>query len=182
MVRTTSAALASLASVALALAILASPACVIPSISQNTDAGTTAAASGDAGTAAAATTTALGATCTQITSSISLCEFINLCPSFSLNTSVFPQCGFRIHGDAIDPECLCQNEYLCPVGHPTTCTEAAQAASGDVNYDSVCQQAVTGGCTDLTATTGGGSTTSAACQACANACDNVPSCVDACGC
>jgi len=172
-------ALAVLFPVALAVGILASPACVIPNISQNSeDAGSAPAASEDAG----ASTTVRGATCTQITSSISLCEFISSCPTFSLNTSVFPQCGFRIHGTAIDPECLCQNEYLCPVGHPTTCTEAAQAAGGDTNYDSVCQQVVTGGCQDLTAGTGAGSTTTAACQSCVNSCDNVPSCIDSCGC
>ena len=46
--------------------------------------------------------------------------------SLALTRRCFPQCGFRIHGDAIDPECLCDNQYLCPIGHPTTCAEAAQ--------------------------------------------------------
>ena len=161
-------------------AMLASAACIVPSISQNgADAGAAAtSASSDAG----GTATVKGATCTQITSSISLCEFISACPTLSLNPQVFPQCGFRIHGSAIDPECLCQNQYLCPVGTPTTCTEAAQAAGGDTTYDSVCAQALTGHCQDLTAGTGTGGATSAACKTCIANCDNVPSCIDACAC
>ena len=82
--------------------------------------------------------TVKGASCTQITSSISLCQFISACPNLSLSAQVFPECGFRIHGSAIDPECLCQNQYLCPIGAPTTCAEAATAAGGDTTYDSVC--------------------------------------------
>jgi hypothetical protein len=99
-----------------------------------------------------------------------------------LNPRVFPQCGFRIHGDAIDPECLCGTS-LCPIGAPANCTQAAQMASGDVTYDSVCQQASVGGCTPLTGsgTSSGGGTTSA-CQTCIANCDNVPACIDACGC
>jgi hypothetical protein len=56
-----------------------------------------------------------------------------------------------------------------------------QDSSGDVTYDSVCQQALTGGCQDL-GTSSTSSSTSAACQTCVNACDNVPSCIEACGC
>ena len=166
--------LAASVSVALALAILASPACIVPTIS-SADAGSTATSSGqDAGS----TATVQGASCTAISASISLCQYISACPTLTLSTQVFPECGFRIHGSAIDPECFCSNEYLCPIGHPTTCTEAAQAASGDTNYDSVCEQSVTGGCTQLAS----GSSTSAACQSCIQNCDNVPACVDACGC
>jgi hypothetical protein len=168
--------------VALFVAPLATPACVIPSISQNVDSGTaaTAAASGDAG----ATTTVpavQGASCTQITASISICQYISSCPTLVLNPQVFPQCGFRIHGDAIDPECLCGN-YLCPIGVPTTCTEAATLASGDTTYDSVCQQSVEGHCTDLSAAGTTGTMSPSACQTCMLNCDNVPACVDACGC
>jgi hypothetical protein len=175
-------AIAALVLGALGLALLAAPACVLPSISSGDDAG--AASSVDAGTAATPTSTPTvkGASCSAITSTISLCEYISSCPSVVLNAKVFPQCGFYIHGTAIDPECLCQNEYLCPIGHPTTCAQALTDSSGDVTYDSVCQQAVTGGCEDLTAGTGAGSTTSTACQTCVSNCDNVPSCIDACGC
>jgi hypothetical protein len=162
--------------IALAAAPFATQACVIPSISSSSsDAGAAPASSADAGTAAAVQ----GASCTAVTSSISLCQFISSCPNLALNPQVFPQCGFRIHGTAIDPECLCGN-YLCPIGSPTTCTEAATMASGDTTYDSVCEQSVTGHCLALTAS--GGSTTSAACQSCITNCDNVPACVDACGC
>jgi hypothetical protein len=180
MTRTLLATISSLVPVALALAGIASPACVLPDITQNVaDAGASPSSSGDSATTPAAVK---GASCTQITSSISLCQFISSCPNLSLNVQVFPQCGFRIHGSAIDPECLCGNQYLCPIGKPTTCAEAATAASGDTNYDSVCAQSTTGGCQDLTATSGGGGATSAACQTCVNNCDNVPSCIDACGC
>jgi hypothetical protein len=167
---------------ALTLPVLAAPACIVPSISTGSDDAGAAATGSDAG-ATAASTAVTGASCTTITSSISLCQSISSCPSLALNPQVFPECGFRIHGTAVDPECLCDNEYLCPIGHPTTCAEAATDSSGDVNYDSVCQQEVTGGCQDLTgASTGTGSSSSTACQMCVNACDNVPSCIDACGC
>ena len=167
--------LAALVSAALLAILLAAPACIIPSIIQNTpDAGATPAAS-DSGAAPAVK----GASCTAITASISLCEYISSCPSLVLPAQ-FTQCGFRINGSALDPECLCDGHYLCPIGHPTTCSQAAAAASGDTTYDSVCQQSVSGGCTDLTA--GSGSTTTSACQTCVNACDNVPTCIDSCGC
>jgi hypothetical protein len=169
-----------LALVAFTAALVALPVgCIVPTISQNgSDAGTPTGSGSDAGSAAVQ-----GASCARVTSSISLCEFISACPTLSLNPQVFPQCGFRIHGSAIDPECLCQNQYLCPIGAPTTCAEAAQAAGGDTTYDSVCAQALTGHCQDLTAGTGSSSGgTSAACKQCIANCDNVPSCIDACAC
>lgn len=175
------------ASVALALLLVGPSACVIPTISQGSDdaGSTSSSSSGEDAGSTSSTTTAQGASCTQITSSISLCEYINLCPNLALNTKVFPECGFRIHGTAIDLECLCENEYLCPIGvNTTTCAEATAAAGGDTTYDSVCEQIATGGCTDLAAGGGstGSSTTNSACQQCISACDNVPSCIDACGC
>jgi hypothetical protein len=176
--------IAVLVSSTLALAALTAPACVVPTISQNsTDAGAAApaASAADGGTTAATTApaAATGTSCTQINATTSLCQTISTCPGLTLNAQVFPQCGFRIHGTAIDPECYCQNEYLCPIGSPTTCAEAATESTGDVNYDSVCEESVQQGrCTDL----GAGATTSAACASCVQACDNVPACVEACGC
>ena len=164
--------------VALLLAPLATPGCVIPSISSSSDdAGSaTPTSTADAGSIA----TVQGASCTAITSSISLCQYISACPNLVLNAQVFPQCGFRIHGSAIDPECLCDGQYLCPIGNPTTCAEAAADATGDTTYDSVCEQSVEGHCTSLTASGTGGTPT--ACQTCIQNCDNVPACIDACGC
>ncbi len=180
------AAFAALASSTLVLAVLSGPGCVIPTITQNTDAGASSSSSsssgGDGGSGSAAAAAATGTNCTQITSTISLCQTISSCPNLTRNPKTLPQCGFRIHGAAIDPECYCQNQYLCPVGAPTTCTEAAAETTGDVNYDSVCEEAVQGRCTDLSATGGTGSGTSAACQSCVSACDNVPACIEACGC
>jgi hypothetical protein len=163
---------------ALGVVQLLAPACVIPDISTGADAGSSSAASSsneDAGASGAAT--AEGASCTQVSSTISLCLYISSCPNLILNPQVFPNCGFRIHGDAIDPECLCGNT-ICPIGQPTSCAEAAADSSGDVTYDSVCEQSVEGHCTSL----GGGSSTSSACQTCVQNCDNVPACIDACGC
>jgi hypothetical protein len=156
------------------------PACVIPDISTGADAGSSSASSssssGAGGGSSSATTT--GASCTQVSSSISLCLYISSCPNLILDPKVFPSCGFRIHGDAIDPECLCGNT-ICPIGAPTSCSEAAADTSGDVTYDSVCEQSVEGHCTALGT---GGSSTSSACETCVQNCDNVPSCVEACGC
>src|SRR5271169_1207746 len=150
------------------LALFAAPACIVPSISTGSDDAGPPSSSRDAGATSAAPAVK-GASCTPVTASISLCEYISACPSLSLGGPVFPTCGFRIHGSAIDPECLCMNEYLCPIGSPTTCTEAAQAMSGDTNYDSVCQQALTGHCQDLAATSSG-SQGSTACQTCVSNC------------
>jgi hypothetical protein len=164
---------------ALGVVQLLAPACVIPDISTNADAGSSSAASSsneDAGASGAGSTK--GASCTQVSSTISLCLYISSCPNLILNPKVFPSCGFRIHGDAIDPECLCGN-YICPIGAPTSCSEAAADYSGDVTYDSVCEQSVEGRCTALGT---GGSSTSSACETCVQNCDNVPSCVEACGC
>jgi hypothetical protein len=152
------------------------PACVIPDISTGADAGSSAAASSSEDAGASGSSTTKGASCTQVSSTISLCLYISSCPNLILNPQVFPSCGFRIHGDAIDPECLCGN-YICPIGSPTSCSEAAADSSGDVNYDSVCEQSVDGHCTALG--TGG---SSSACETCVQNCDNVPSCVEACGC
>jgi hypothetical protein len=176
--------LATSVSLAFVLPLLAAPACIVPSISSGSDAGSSEATSSDGGTSTStASTTPTGTSCTAITASISLCQTISSCPSLALSTQIFPECGFRINGSAIDPECLCDSEYLCPIGHPATCAEAVTDSSGDVNYDSVCEQEVSGGCTDLTAgSTSSSTTTSAACQSCVNACDNVPTCLDACGC
>jgi hypothetical protein len=178
--------LAASVSAALVSLAMAAPACVIPTITQNSDAGSASAASSSDGGSTAAVQ---GASCTSVSASVSLCQYISSCPSLSLSPQVFPECGFQINGDALDPECLCDNHYLCPVGHPTSCTEAAAEASGDTTYDSVCEQEVTGGCTDLTAGTsstssssGGATPTTTACQSCINACGNVPTCIDACQC
>src|SRR5208282_4448685 len=107
------------------------PACVVPDIS-GADAGSASPASSGEDAAAAPATTQ-GASCTQVSSTISLCLYISSCPNLVLNAQVFPQCGFHIHGDAIDPECLCGN-YLCPIGAPTTCAEATADSSGDTTY------------------------------------------------
>jgi len=165
----------------LVAAPLVTPACIIPSISSSSDAGTAAAAAASADAGTTTTPTVQGASCTQVSTSIAICLYISSCPNLVLNPQVFPQCGFRIHGDAIDPECLCGN-YLCPIGSPASCTEAATEASGDTNYDSVCEQSVEGHCLDLTAAGSSGTTSPTACQTCIAGCDNVPSCVDACGC
>ena len=161
------------------IAALGLGACVLPSISTGAgDAGSSSSSSSskDAGSAPPVT----GTSCTAVTSTVTLCQTISLCASLTLNPKVFPQCGFRIHGQAIDPECVCGNQ-LCPIGAPTSCTEAAQATSGDVNYDSVCQEANVGQCTGLnTGSSSGG--TSTACQTCMANCDNVPTCVDSCPC
>ncbi|HEY2513578.1 MAG TPA: hypothetical protein VGI39_22070, partial [Polyangiaceae bacterium] len=153
--------------------------CIVPSISTGAaDGGSSSSSSSsdDAGSPTAVT----GTGCAAVTSTVTLCQTISLCPSLTLNAKVFPQCGFRIHDQAIDPECICGNQ-LCPIGAPTTCTEASQLSSGDVNYDSVCQEANVGQCTSLsTGSSSGG--TSTACQMCIANCDNVPTCVDGCPC
>jgi hypothetical protein len=39
-----------------------------------------------------------------------------------IDSAAYPECGFRIRGDAYDLVCLCQ-DYLCPIGIPLRCED-----------------------------------------------------------
>jgi hypothetical protein len=131
----------------------------------------------DAGTAAPAAT---GAGCTQdLGGGTKLCTYISVCPSLGVDHDQFPNCGFRIRGDTIDLECVC-NGALCPMGSPTSCTQAKELLSSQTELG-VCQQIAEGRCTSIGGTPDAG-TTSTCDRACAGQCGGDPSCISGCGC
>ena len=124
-----------------------------------------------------------GAGCgAESTTGATLCTAISLCPTVAVDHDVYPNCGFRIHGQAIDLECAC-NGALCPIGAPTTCAQAAQLLSGQTELQ-VCSQVNEGRCTTPTpASSSSSSSGSGTCdRTCAGECGGDPGCVRLCGC
>jgi hypothetical protein len=84
-------------------------------------------------------------------------------------------------------ECICNGTELCPIGVPTTCTEATQLLTQQQSAVQVCEQVSTGGCISLQDSgsgsgSGGTSTLSSACQTCVSGCGSTPACYQSCGC
>jgi len=136
--------------------------------------------------------TATGEGCTvQTSSGTFLCTAISLCPSIAIDPGTFNGCGFRIRGDVIDLECECMG-YLCPIGAPATCAQAATLLTQE-NSGSVCSQTTSGTCIQeaqaVTSTGDAGTTTttspgtSPGCDTtCESECVSDPNCIQACGC
>lgn len=123
---------------------------IIPDISQNqADSGASAATAADAATDGA---TWVGQGCgVETESGLQLCAVTNMCPEVVIDTQVFPHCGFRIRGSAIDLVCGC-NGAVCPMGVFTSCTQAAQLLTNQTEQ-SVCAQINEGRCTQGAAPT-----------------------------
>ncbi len=85
-----------------------------------------------------------------------LCRITSQCPTVKVDSSRFPNCGFRIRGSAVDLQCVCNGEWLCPMGTPSTCAQAVQLLSSQ-NELIVCSQISEDRCTSLKTT---GATTS----------------------
>ena len=123
------------------------------------------------------------------TSQIRLCAATTLCPSFQLDVSSFPGCGFIDASGNVDLECVCNGTQLCPIG--TTCTGVLSAIRSGRTIADICNQVVNGNCRDLggrPATgqggAGGAGGASSMCdRGCAATCPpNTPACVASCGC
>src|SRR5689334_23132191 len=105
---------------ALASAPLLAGGCQLPTLG-NGDAG----AATDGGAAAdAGATDLVGADCTKVATGVTLCAAVSACPSYELDPRIFPHCGFRIAGSALDLECYCTG-ILCPIGVATSCADVA---------------------------------------------------------
>jgi hypothetical protein len=105
-----------------------------------------------------------------------LCAAISLCPQTKVDRDQFPDCGFRIHGDAIDLECSCQGA-LCAMGSAATCEQAAALLSGQ-SEQGVCTQVSEGRCIGQPQPSG-----SSNCDpSCASDCAGDPTCMQMCGC
>jgi hypothetical protein len=187
--RTVLLSVSALASSAFLLSTLTSlSACVLPNTTS--DAGTSIPTpNGDAALTATASGTGCG---TDPTTGVTLCTGTSVCPSVVVDESVFPECGFYVSDGNVYLACLCSN-YLCPIGQPATCQEAADLLQASTE-GMACGEASNGGCTEVMTTsppvdagmTGTGSTDagSGPCDdACAAMCDGVgPSCLEMCGC
>ena len=140
-----------------------------------TDDAGTAGSSGLGGDAAPAT----GADCvTDSASRITLCTSLSLCPGLAVDHDLYPDCGFRVAGSAIDLECLC-DDYVCPMGAALSCTQARQLLLNSTEA-MVCAQVADGRCAERATT---GSIPESTCdRGCAESCANSPSCLELCGC
>jgi hypothetical protein len=152
-------------------------------------------ASGDAGTTAAGDGGALGSDTsgtgcgTDPTTGVTLCVGASECPSISVDPSVFPECGFYFTDGSVYLACLCSN-FLCPIGQPATCDQAASLLQS-TNEGTVCGQTASTGCTEVSSgaastSTGTGTTTSDAGSGCDITCESdcagEPDCIQLCGC
>lgn len=140
----------------------------------------TTTASGTGG--ASATTTAFqgGGCAVDANTGVTLCTTLSACAGFAIDHEVFPDCGFRVNGTAIDVECSCSGQ-LCPLGTTTTCADA-QSLLGQVTEQVVCSQISDGRCVDHTTKTTVPPSNSTCDTACRTDCGGDPTCLVACGC
>jgi len=111
---------------------------------------------------------------------IALCAGISSCPSVPVDTDQYPGCGYRISGNAIDLECLC-NDALCPIGLAASCADA-KALLADQSALGVCARIAEGRCTPLASTTASSTSSSNCDKACRSECSGEPGCITLCGC
>lgn len=127
---------------------------------------------------------AQGSSCgTDPTTGATLCLGNSLCPGVTVDSSVFPECGFLVSGSNIDVECVC-GSYLCPLGSTATCA-ALTTLLAQSNEGAVCAQASAGQCVQLSGsgTASSSSSGSSSCDTtCRDECGEDPTCIEACGC
>lgn len=116
-----------------------------------------------------------GSNCTSLTLAYSICTDLSTCPGLTIDPIKFPHCGYAVHGDVIDPECLCYGS-LCPMGGPATCADMA-ALLAATTPDIVCQQFSSGHCLNM-----GGISPTSPCELCRQNCGSDPNCLNNCGC
>ena len=139
------------------------------------------ATSPDSGTASTTTTPmAIGANCgVEPMTGVTLCLAVSLCPNITIDTDMFPDCGFLIHQDVIDIECACSGA-LCPLGVPQTCADAQNMLAQQTQAQ-VCLQVNDGRCSG-TAPAPSSAGTGSCDKDCQAKCGGDPSCFQLCGC
>jgi hypothetical protein len=132
----------------------------------------------DAGTSLASSSqpTVMGGGCAEVNASTQICSEITSCPGVTIDRATFSECGYLVHGDAIDPECLCAGS-LCPMGAPQTCADMQAILNGTTTAQ-VCAQFVSGKCTNEGAIGGADPD----CDLCKANCNGNASCIANCGC
>jgi len=137
----------------------------------------------DASTAPSASA-ATGIACsTDTPTGAKLCGATTACPSLSVDTRSFPNCGFYTLQAPFEIDCVCFGNYLCPVGTASTCQNVSTLFANTTLTD-VCNGVSTGNCKQATgsSTAGTGGRTSTCDQACYQSCVGSPACIVACGC
>jgi hypothetical protein len=117
-----------------------------------------------------------GSNCQAVTEAYSICTDVSLCPGISISQTQLPNCGYSIHGNVIDPECLCYGS-MCPVGVPQSCADMQALLATGITSNIVCEQYASGKCSNQ-----GNQGEPSTCQVCKNNCDGNPTCLQNCGC
>jgi hypothetical protein len=125
-----------------------------------------------------------GAECgTDPSTSAILCLQNTLCAGITIDSSVYPGCGFRVNGTVVDIECSCSG-YLCPLG-ASTCAQATTMLAAE-NYSQVCAPASSGNCAQGTPVATGAAATSSSGGSCDTVCRSECgadiNCIQQCGC
>ncbi len=115
-------------------------------------------------------------------SAIALCLGITSCPTVLVDPDQFPGCGYRIAGNVIDLECLC-NDSLCPMGSAASCADA-KALLLDQSAQGICAGIAEGRCTVVSqsATSTNGNASANCDKNCRADCGGDPACITQCGC
>ena len=135
--------------------------------------------------AAVTSLNATGVACvTDPATQITLCNATSLCPTVSVNTQQFPNCGFRTLQPSFDLECICFGNYLCPVGSPVSSCQEVSALFASKTLNDICNQVSLGYCAQNTGipNNGTGGAASSCDQTCYSGCVGAPACIVACGC
>jgi hypothetical protein len=111
--------------------------------------------------------------------SATLCLATTLCPGITIDSSVYPACGFRVRGAVVDVECSCSGS-LCPLG-ATTCAQAGELLASE-NYGVVCAQISASLCVAGVSASGSSSSGGSCDTVCRDECGGDPTCIEACGC
>jgi hypothetical protein len=118
----------------------------------------------------------IGTVCTSITETYNICADLSSCPGVVIDPNKFPDCGYSVHGDAIDPECLCYGS-MCPMGSPGTCADMQALLNSGITAAIVCEEQASGKCTNE-----GAQGEPSTCDICKNNCDGNVTCLQNCGC
>jgi hypothetical protein len=123
---------------------------IIPTTDDSTGSTGADATTGDETAAATTEAGVTGVNCgVDPDTGVTLCSGISTCPSLTIDSDLFPGCGFRIHdaADVIDMECACYGQ-ICPIGVASTCTQATALMQNQSQY-TVCIQVDEGRCTTM---------------------------------
>jgi hypothetical protein len=157
------------------------PPCGVPSVIGGQSKGAGGTSGQDSGIVIDASS---GSCFVEPTSGATLCKTTSLCTGFTLDSTLFPDCGFIGSASGLDLECVCQTQNaLCPISVMSTCTIMMNQVAADVSEDNICNN-MSGSfstCRDLNSVAPTGMGGASNCnQACIQTCANAPACITGC--